>query len=222
MIIYAIYPIVNSLVHSRVCFVPFSVLQHEFLRAVVQSLSPPDSPLRRSLLLPVTKYPPMHGESHTRIGTMPSSFSKRVLRESITAIGFNMHATNTNNTHPLRNEYCFWRTIECGTNVSVMGGRKQQKEEYEHGLQSLGSCKTVEEFWKLYCSLPVIGAENAWNYSFFKVGASSVFEGLEGNRTAVGGSRECEWRPYHHHSFRIGAHSLFVGNAGNGLVLYSL
>lgn len=45
-----------------------------------------------------------------------------------------------------------------------------QKEEYEHNLQSLGSCKTVEEFWKLYCSLPVIGTEGTTNYSFFKVG----------------------------------------------------
>ena len=92
-----------------------------------------------------------------------------------------MDVTIKNSPHPLRNEYCFWRTIEGGTNVCVLGGCKRQKEEYEHGLQSLGSCKTVEEFWKLYCSLPVIGTENAWNYSFFKVSACSVIEGLEGN-----------------------------------------
>ncbi|OAO18112.1 eukaryotic translation initiation factor 4E type 2 [Blastocystis sp. ATCC 50177/Nand II] len=68
--------------------------------------------------------------------------------------------------HPLWNEYRFWRTMEYGSN----------KEEYEHGLQSLGSCKTVEEFWKLYCSLPVIGTEGTTNYSFFRNGIEPLWE----------------------------------------------
>lgn len=66
--------------------------------------------------------------------------------------------------------------------MCVANGRTHiQKEEYEHGLQSLGSCKTVEEFWKLYCSLPVIGTEGTTNYSFFRVG---VWLGIDG-RTAL-------------------------------------
>lgn len=30
-------------------------------------------------------------------------------------------------------------------------------------------CKTVEDFWQIYLSLPVIGEENATHYYLFKV-----------------------------------------------------
>ena len=44
-----------------------------------------------------------------------------------------------------------------------------QKEEYLNGLESLGLCKTVEDFWQIYLSLPIIGSENASRYYLFKV-----------------------------------------------------
>ena len=50
-----------------------------------------------------------------------------------------------------------------------MHGISLQREEYFNGLESLGLCKTVEDFWQIYLSLPIIGSENASRYYLFKV-----------------------------------------------------
>lgn len=44
-----------------------------------------------------------------------------------------------------------------------------QNEGYLNGLEDLGLCRTVEDFWQIYLSLPLIGSDNASHYYLFKV-----------------------------------------------------
>ena len=50
-----------------------------------------------------------------------------------------------------------------------------QNEGYLNGLEDLGLCRTVEDFWQIYLSLPTIGSENTSHYYLFKVCFYSSF-----------------------------------------------
>ena len=73
-------------------------------------------------------------------------------------------------THRLRNFYRFWRSSDRyeGVNASFLPNHPYSTE-FANGLEDLGLCKTVEDFWQIYLSLPVIGEENATHYYLFKV-----------------------------------------------------
>ena len=52
----------------------------------------------------------------------------------------------------------------------------------------MGRCGTVEEFYSVYCYLPVIGTEQATNYSLFREGIEPLWEdpaNSQGGRTIL-------------------------------------
>lgn len=52
----------------------------------------------------------------------------------------------------------------------------------------MGRCGTVEEFYSIYCYLPVIGTEQATNYSLFREGIEPLWEdpaNSQGGRTIL-------------------------------------
>ena len=65
-----------------------------------------------------------------------------------------MESTIGEETHRLRNFYRFWRS-------------------------ALGLCRTVEDFWQLYLSLPVIGSNNTSHYYLFKVNYKKLSLAIE-------------------------------------------
>ena len=71
--------------------------------------------------------------------------------------------------HRLRNHYRFWRSQNTVEGVSLGAFSNEQKDEFFNGLEDLGLCKTVEDFWQIYLSLPIVGTNNASRYYLFKV-----------------------------------------------------
>ena len=72
-------------------------------------------------------------------------------------------------THKLRNYYRFWRSIDYYQAVSQIVDILTQHSEYLNQLEELGLCKTVEDFWQLYLSLPIYNPEGNVHYYLFKV-----------------------------------------------------
>ncbi|KNB42679.1 eukaryotic translation initiation factor 4e type [Blastocystis sp. subtype 4] len=68
-----------------------------------------------------------------------------------------METTEAPVTHRLRNYYRFWRSMESTDGTS-----------YADSLEDLGLCRTVEDFWRIYLSLPKIGTGKATHYYLFK------------------------------------------------------
>ena len=80
-------------------------------------------------------------------------------------MSYNTDITN----HRLRNHYRFWRSQNTVEGVSFGLFSNYQKDEFFNGLEDLGLCKTVEDFWQIYLSLPIVGTNNASRYYLFKV-----------------------------------------------------
>lgn len=81
--------------------------------------------------------------------------------------------------HRLRNPYRFWRSQNTVEGVCFDQLNKFQKDEFFDGLEDLGLCKTVEDFWQIYLSLPIIGTNNASRYYLFKVRSSVTLINVE-------------------------------------------
>ncbi|KAK8807722.1 eukaryotic translation initiation factor 4E [Blastocystis sp. subtype 4] len=80
-----------------------------------------------------------------------------------------MEPEATKENHPLRNYYRFWRVSNIDANT----------DNYENALEDLGLCRTVEQFWEIYCFLPVIGTGSCDSYYFFKDGIMPLWEDPE-------------------------------------------
>mgnify|MGYP003087152912 CR=1 FL=1 len=99
-----------------------------------------------------------------------------------------MESTTVATTHRLRNYYRFWRS----------NGNADGTENYVESLEDLGLCRTVEDFWQIYLSLPKIGTENAAYYFLFKNNIEPTWEherNCQGGRVVVTISRK-DLAPY--------------------------
>lgn len=81
--------------------------------------------------------------------------------------------TDYTRTHPLQNEWTLWYDQRALPNQRARG----EKELYESNLHEIGTCSTVEDFWRYYNHIvpPTRMIVNS-NYHFFKRGIKPMWE----------------------------------------------
>ncbi|KAK8810725.1 hypothetical protein WA158_007300 [Blastocystis sp. Blastoise] len=70
--------------------------------------------------------------------------------------------------HLIHNQYSFWRTIQKSDPAET--------DNYDKTIEEIGSFKTVEGFWALYCSLPKIENSTHLDYFLFRQGIQPLWE----------------------------------------------